>query len=464
MSHTPIILKDLSYILPHKTCFAGFSVRVHAGKRIAIIGQNGSGKSTLLKILQGLIEPSDGELSIPENLEFGFVEQVITDLTCLSGAQRFNAMLSQALSNNPQVLCLDEPTNHLDRSNRKSLMRMLQSYAGTLIVVTHDVEFLRNCIDELWHIESGKIHIFNGAYDDYMYYRQKERNSIAFELIQLEKEKKKSHQDLMREQERAHKSKVHGEKKYADDKMALRSAQGRGQLTHSKNKRRIGAAKGEVLERLGNIRLPEVITPKFSLSAHDIGNQTIISVSEGQCGYTQAIIKDISLHMNARDRLAVTGDNGSGKSTLIKALMGRPEICRAGEWYTPKSEDIGYLDQHYATLDSDSTPYALIANSVPRWTPAEIRCHLNDYLFRKNEEVNSQVQMLSGGEKMRLSLALISAKTPRLLILDEVTNNLDLETRAHMIAVLRAYPGGLIVISHDEDFLAEIGINCRFQL
>jgi len=464
MSHSPIILNDISYSLPHKTCFAGFSTRIHAGKRIAIIGQNGSGKSTLLKILQGHIEPSDGEVSIPANLEFGYVEQVITELTCLSGAQRFNVMLSQALSNNPQVLCLDEPTNHLDRNNRKSLMRMLQSYAGTLIVVTHDVEFLRNCIDELWHIESGKIHVFNGAYDDYIYYRQKERNSIANELVQLEKERKKNHHDLMREQERAHKSKVHGEKKYADDKMALRSAQGRGQLTHSKNKKRIGAAKNEIVERLDSIRLPEVITPKFSLPAYDIGNQTMVSVSEGQCGYAQPILKDISLHMNARDRLAVTGDNGSGKSTLIKALMGRPEICRAGEWYTPKLDDIGYLDQHYATLDRESTPYTLIANSAPNWTPAEIRRHLNDYLFRKNEEVNSKVQMLSGGEKMRLSLALVAAQTPRLLILDEVTNNLDLETRAHMISVLREYPGGLIVISHDEDFLAEIGINCRFQL
>lgn len=464
MSHSPIVLKDLSFILPHKTCFAGFSSSIHAGKRIAIIGQNGCGKSTLLKILQGLIEPTDGEVAIPKNLEFGYVEQVITDLTSLSGAQRFNAMLSQALSNSPQVLCLDEPTNHLDRNNRKSLMRMLQGFDGTLIVVTHDVEFLCNCIDELWHIESGKIHIFNGAYDDYMYYRQKERNNLAYELAHLEKERKQSHLDLMREQERAHKSKVHGEKKYADDKMALRSAQGRGQLTHSKNKRRIGATKDEIMERLAGIRLTEIITPKFSLSAQDIGNQAIVSVSEGQCGYNQPIIRDISLHMNAADRLAISGNNGSGKSTLIKALMGKPEVCRSGEWYTPKVEDIGYLDQHYATLDHESTPYTLIANLVPSWTPAEIRRHLNDYLFRKNEEVNSKVHMLSGGEKMRLSLALISAKTPRLLILDEVTNNLDLETRAHMIAVLRAYPGGLIIISHDEDFLAEIGISCRFHI
>lgn len=464
MSHSPIILRGLSYILPHKTCFEGLSTHVHAGKRVAIIGQNGSGKSTLLKILQGLMEPSDGEIVIPLNLVFGYVEQVITDLENLSGAQRFNAMLIRALNKNPQVLCLDEPTNHLDCSNRKSLMRMLNHYGGTLIVATHDVELLRTCIDELWHIENGKIHIFNGAYDDYIYYWQKRRTSIANELAQLEREKKKGHLNLMREQKRGHKSKLHGEKKYADDKMALRSAQGQGEQTCNKNRKRIGIIKDEIMERLVSIRLSEIIKPKFSLSACDIGTKMIVSVSEGQCGYTQPVLKALSFHMNARDRLAIIGANGSGKSTLVKAVMGSSEVSRGGEWYAPKPEDIGYFDQHYDTLEQESTPYALIADAVPAWTPQEIRRHLNSFLFRKNEEVYGRVQTLSGGEKARLELALIAAQTPRLLILDEVTNNLDLETRAHIIEVLSAYPGAMIVISHDEDFLSKIGISSRFHI
>ena len=101
---------------------------------------------------------------------------------------------------------------------------------------------------------------------------------------------------------------------------------------------------------------------------------------------------------------------------------------------------------------------------MPHWSYAEIRRHLNDFLFRKNEEVNARVHQLSGGEKARLSLAQIGAKTPKLLILDEITNNLDLETRAHVIQVLKNYPGALIVISHDEEFLKDIGICDQYQI
>ncbi len=129
-----------------------------------------------------------------------------------------------------------------------------------------------------------------------------------------------------------------------------------------------------------------------------------------------------------------------------------------------KRKDIGYLDQHYGTLHPDKTVLETIADLVPAWSHAEIRRHLNDFLFRKNEEVNSPVSTLSGGEKARLSLAQIAAKTPKLLILDEITNNLDLETKEHVAQVLKAYPGAMIVISHDADFLEEIVVNSYFKI
>lgn len=130
----------------------------------------------------------------------------------------------------------------------------------------------------------------------------------------------------------------------------------------------------------------------------------------------------------------------------------------------PKPEDIGYLDQHYSTLVSTRTVFEEIQTLAPTWPHEGVRRLLNDFLFRKNEEVLALVSTLSGGEKARLSLAKIAAKTPKLLILDEVTNNLDLETRAHVIQVLNHYPGALIVISHDEEFLKEIGIENFYEL
>jgi ATPase subunit of ABC transporter with duplicated ATPase domains len=119
---------------------------------------------------------------------------------------------------------------------------------------------------------------------------------------------------------------------------------------------------------------------------------------------------------------------------------------------------MGHLDQHYAPLDPAQTAAELVGGLRGDWTYAECRKHLNDFLFRKNEEVNTPVARLSGGERARLSLALIAAQTPRLLLLDEVTNNLDLETREHVLEVLKGFPGAILVVSHDVDFLERLGV------
>jgi ATPase subunit of ABC transporter with duplicated ATPase domains len=125
---------------------------------------------------------------------------------------------------------------------------------------------------------------------------------------------------------------------------------------------------------------------------------------------------------------------------------------------------VGHLDQHYQTLDPDKAALEIIRAARPTWSHAEIRRHLNDFLFRKNEEVTASVRTLSGGEKARLSLALIAACPPKLLVLDEMTNNIDLETHDHVVGVLRAYPAAMIVVSHDEIFLREIGIEKYHEL
>ena len=201
--------------------------------------------------------------------------------------------------------------------------------------------------------------------------------------------------------------------------------------------------------------------PKFSIESYDAGRGMAAHISGASVGYfeKQPLLSGINLSLQGSERLGITGDNGRGKSTLIKAILGDESVFRTGEWHVIKQDDIGYLDQHYGTLNPDKTVLETIADLVPHLPLTEIRRHLNDFLFRKNEEVNAFVNTLSGGEKARLSLAQIAAKTPKLLILDEITNNLDLETKEHIIQALKAYPGTIIVISHDADFLEEIGIS-----
>jgi ATPase subunit of ABC transporter with duplicated ATPase domains len=154
MNHHPIFLNNIHVVYPSKTCFEDFSTTIYAGDRIALIGRNGSGKTSLLNILADTADAS-----------IAFVPQLIEG-EGLSGGQRFNAALSEALALHPDVLLLDEPTNHLDRNKRQSLMRMLRHFDGTLIVASHDVELLRSCVNTFWHFDNGKIHIFKGNYDD----------------------------------------------------------------------------------------------------------------------------------------------------------------------------------------------------------------------------------------------------------------------------------------------------------
>jgi ATPase subunit of ABC transporter with duplicated ATPase domains len=192
----------------------------------------------------------------------------------------------------------------------------------------------------------------------------------------------------------------------------------------------------------------------------------LVCIQNGSISHNEdiKILDDIHLSIASQDRVAITGNNGSGKSTLIKAILNDKNIIRAGEWHTPKREHIGYLDQHYHNLSGYKTVIAAMEETVPIWTHLEVRRHLCDFLFFSNKEVQKPIDILSGGEKARLSLALISAKTPKLLILGEVTNNLDLATKQHVIEVLSDYPGALLVISHEDFFLQDIKVSEKFNL
>jgi ATPase subunit of ABC transporter with duplicated ATPase domains len=449
---SPIQIIDFSLSFPHKVCFENFSTQISFGDRVGIIGRNGGGKSSLLK----MIADKNFDVSI------GYIPQIIDDFDSLSGGERFNKSLSLALSKNPPMLLLDEPTNHLDLQNRKSLMRMLKSYFGTLIVVTHDKELLRNCVDILWHIDNGKITIFHGNYDDYISETRLKRQSISHQIEALERDKKSAHKSLMKEQERASKSKSSGEKKVATGKWMKCVGDLKGmkaEKSQGSKLKSIDEKKQKLSERMSEIRLPETIVPKFHLSYQDVADKILVSIVDGAVGYNdKTILENVNFSLSSRGRVTIVGNNGDGKTTLAKAILGDENISKSGDWHLPNPKDVGYLDQHYGNLNPEKSAAEIIAEANPSWSYAEVRKHLNDFLFRKNEEATALVKNLSGGEKARLSLAKIAANPPKLLILDEITNNVDLETRDHLVEILREYPAAMILISHDEIFLDEIGV------
>ncbi|MBP9742546.1 MAG: ABC-F family ATP-binding cassette domain-containing protein, partial [Burkholderiales bacterium] len=148
----------------------------------------------------------------------------------------------------------------------------------------------------------------------------------------------------------------------------------------------------------------------------------------------------------------------------LKAILNDANIIKTGTWKYPAREDIGYLDQHYATLELHKSAVELIQDLQPQWTIAEIRNYLNTFLLRKNEEVMRASQYLSGGERVRLSLAMIAAKPPKLLILDEISNNLDLETKEHVSQILKNYPGSLLMVDHDHNFLMNLNLDSCYRI
>jgi len=389
----------------------------------------------------------------------------------LSGGQQRLLGLIRVLASDPNLLLLDEPTNHLDRTNLAQLLELLQGWRGSAIVVSHNMQLLRSWPTCIWEIHEQTVTVFDGSYDDFVREKAIRENQLVEKLETLKKEKRKLTRAMQEEKKRAAQSRRKGRKKYKDGPKIVRETKKRqaektaGRLTSA-----IGEKQEQVSEQLWQITLPKKIVPRFELPAAPAGKPSI-HIQDGSVGYSDTIINsdtiiigEITLLITAGERVALMGDNGSGKSTLVRAIMHDPSVVRHGEWLCPPSDRIGYLDQHYSSLNPQATAYETIKNARPEWRTHEVRTFLNDFLFRTNEEVSKPVHVMSGGEMARLTLAQIAARSPMLLILDEVTNNLDMTTRQHIIDVLGAYPGTIIAISHDDDFLQKIGVTYGYEI
>ena len=463
MSHKTIVINNITVAMGQKICFEEFSTQIQSGKQILIMGRNGAGKSTLLKVVQNMIQPTQGIISISNDIVFGYVAQTVLDHQQLSGGQRFNQALSQALAVDPDVLLLDEPTNHLDLKNKRSLTRMLQRYQGTLIIVSHDLEILTLDFDEIWHVEHGIITIFKGNYDQYCIEHGIVQQKEEDQRDQLQKDKRQLRKLVQDEQSRAGKSK--SANKRENDRNILGAMKDAGSSTAGKNMKKLSKVHETLQQKMADNFVHKKIEPKFNIDTKNVSSsRSIISIVEGSCGYIKSVIDNIHLQVTSMDRIAIIGDNGSGKSTLIKALLHDPSVFVTGSWNMPLKNNIGYLDQHYSNLDAHASVTETIQKIVPDWDDLKVRKHLNDFLFSSQAEVTNLVKNLSGGEKARLSLAYIAAQSPYLLLLDEITNNIDLETREHIIEVLQLYPGAMIIVSHDPAFLDTLSVTDFYEI
>lgn len=460
----PIFLRDFALFFPHKICFEHVSTVLAPGARVGITGPNGSGKSTLLNMLRGDVPCSEGRIDVPPSVRVASVPQTLPDApdASLSGGQRLYRAIGEALAGKPDLLLLDEPTNHLDATHRAGLLRLLERFRGTLVVVSHDEALLQR-MDVLWRLHDGKFTVFHGNIDDCLREERVHRLQLEAEDAALRRKRKDARRALEQEQQRRASSVRNGQKKFGNDKMQAGLARNRAE--NNATERRLRDCRDQADTASRDLRLPEEIRLRFQVVGERASSRerdAVLTITDGSLAYagaTTPVLAGLYLTVNGGERLAVRGGNGSGKTTLLRGILGDPAIERGGFWGTPAPKHTGYLDQHYAVLgEPRRTVLDVMRETMPGENPAALRRWLNDFLFRKNEEVCCPVGALSGGERARLCLAVLAARSPRLLLLDEVTNNLDRHARQHVIDVLRASHCAMLLVSHDTTFLEAVGV------
>ncbi len=343
-----------------------------------------------------------------------------------SGGWRMRLNLAQALMCRSDLLLLDEPTNHLDLEAVIWLEDWLRGYSGTLLLISHDRDFLDRVVTHIAHIERGEMTLYTGNYSDFEIRRAEQ---LAHQQAAYEKQQREiAHMQKFVDRFRA---------------KATKSRQAQSRI--------------KALERLTIISQAHVDSPfKFHFLNPGRIPDLLLKLDNISAGYDDTpILDNVTLNIAAGDRIGLLGHNGAGKSTLIKLLAGDLNMHN-GERVAAKDINIGYFAQHQLEqLDAKASPLLHVQRLDPRATEQSLRNHLGGFAFN-DEMATSPVAPLSGGEKARLVLAMIVYQKPSLLLLDEPTNHLDLEMRYALTSALQEFEGAMIIVSHDRHLLRTV--------
>lgn len=460
MSQLSITFDKASLSYQSKQLFQGFSHKLYLDKKVVIVGPNGSGKSSLLKMLAKKVEPSSGYIKVPDSLNVILLEQN-NCMQGLSGGQGFNTALSICIAQKPDLLLLDEPSNHLDYKNKRSLIGFASRAKHGIIVATHDVDLIAGGdFDQIWEIYNEEITVYNCSWDEFSKQKEQGRKNLYEKVQTLDKEKQKLKKAIETARQKASSRKRSN--KNENDKILLGMMKESGEQTSSKKLGRINKNLQENSTLRSELFIAKEFLPKFNIDSSIIKHKTLVEIRQGEAWYKtnpeSKILKGANFLLTGQQKLLLSGNNGSGKTTLLKAILQNPEVATSGQWTLPVKNSIAYLDQHYQGLDDHNTVFDEVKLARPDWTNLEIQKHLVAFLFVKPNSWTTLVKNLSGGERARLSLAKIGAKTPSLLILDEPSNNLDMQTKEYLAKVIGTYPGAIIMVCHEESFINQTGV------
>ena len=372
-------------------------------------------------------------LELISNLEIDF-DLLDLKLTDLSGGQKSKIAFAHLLYSMPEILLLDEPTNHLDVGTRKFITDYLKHYKGMVLIISHDVEFLNSITNKILHIDkvTKKIKTYNGNYNDY---------------IKKEKQERELKEALIEKQE----------KEIEKLKAFVKKANEASATNH--NLKRMGKDREIKLEKaLKELQSRDKIYKKVRLNIKPLreGSKIPVKVNDITFGYTEKnLIENLSFNLTNNERFLIVGENGVGKSTLLKLIMGIYKPKKGTIWFGNKT-DIAYYAQELEILDENKTIIENVDNG--RYSERELRTTLGNFLFT-GDDVFKKVNILSPGEKARVGLCKIMLMQANLIVLDEPTNHLDPITQKIIGENFKKYEGSLIVVSHNPEFVEQIGVN-----
>jgi ABC transport system ATP-binding/permease protein len=464
-----LTLKDVSLSFGGPPLFENLSLEINDGERICLLGRNGEGKSSLMKVITGEIRPDTGEVHRQAGASFAFLQQEIpadlrgpvgtfveggdehhhdwerhiraekwvqrlglspeADAEALSAGLKRRVALARELVEEPSLILLDEPTNHLDLEAILWLEKFLRDYPGALLFVTHDRRFLQTLATRILELDRGRLTSWSCDYETFLRRREE----------QLEAEAKQQ---------------AAFDRKLAQEEAWLRQGI---KARRTRNEGRVRALKAMREER--RARREQQGRSRFQLTDDDRSGEKVI-VTEGlSFAYDSLpVVRNLSTRIMRGDRVGILGPNGAGKTTLLNLLLGRLNP-QEGSVTFGTNLTIAYFDQLREQLDGEKTVQENVAGDQTeidvQGKKRHIISYLQDFLFSP-ERARSKVRSLSGGERNRLLLARLFTRPSNLLVLDEPTNDLDMETLELLEERLMEYNGTLLLVSHDRSFLNNV--------
>lgn len=433
-----------------RSLFAIKQLSLQAGQKVGLVGNNGVGKSTFLKILLGLDRDFAGLIEV--KADWAYVPQ-LQERSSLSGGEQVWKSIQEAFAQRPQLLIMDEPTANLDQEHQEKLIKQIKRYRGSLLVVSHDRHFLNQIASHIWHLEEGKVQVYLGNYEAFLESRRARRKGQqeAYEAYQ-----KKVAQLKKAQQERQVKAQKMGKKKKGISSSEWKVNAMMGSYdSQAKSMAKSAKQLEKRIERLEKVSQPrrEAHIKMESKGALDTDLHRLFLLQAGQVLMDEVHLFDFpQIGMTFGEKLALVGANGSGKTSFVRKLL-KKEL--AG-YYNPKLK-IAYFAQDLINLDEEKTAFENI--SCTSLQDKMTILNLLGMLGLSYDKAQQKVANLSGGERVRLSLAKVLLADANLLILDEPTNFLDMAAIEALERFLKEYQGSVLVISHDQDFVDKVAKN-----